>query len=67
MSQTHGWFSKLSVVEDEDFLSDSEVKEVLVHFDHLSILTTLKNKILLKKNIHQMLNLILNIEYDFKQ
>lgn len=27
---THGWFSKLSVVEDVDFLSDSEVKEMSI-------------------------------------
>lgn len=46
LSQTFGWFSKLSVVEDVDFLSDSYVKEVLVHNNHF------KNKILPKKNIN---------------
>lgn len=48
-------------MEDVDFLSDSENKEVLFFF------ITPKNKILLKENIHQLLNLILNIEHDFKQ
>lgn len=61
MSQTCGLFSKLSVVEDVEVLSDSEVIEVLVYF------ITPKNKILLKENIDQLFNLILNTEHEFKQ